>query len=130
LFSVVSPFIAHSGNAAEHFRNPECPAFPRLLSDYHDSEIPGLIYKLGHRVKAEPFNLISNSDLFLCDRPTFLTSVSPGYLAATSMSLMRWKLKRNILNSDPTAAGRRGKVQFRAQAWGFMGELKPFSESG
>src|SRR5260370_34922423 len=59
LFSVVSLLITHSGNAAEHFRTPSRPAFPRPLSDYHERDIPGLIIKLVHRIKAEPFNLIS-----------------------------------------------------------------------
>src|SRR5260370_16243215 len=74
LFSAVSLFTSRSGNAAELLPAPERPAFPRPLSDYHDREIPGLINKLVHRLKVEPFNLFGTLIFFFATVHTFPTS--------------------------------------------------------
>lgn len=119
-----SLFLGRSGNAAELSSAAERPPFPRPLSDYHDREIPGLINKLVHRVEVEPFNLFSTLIFFCAIAHTFLTSVF------TKIS-RRYEHEFDALEAHEehpvfgtAAARRRDKLQFRAQAWGFMGEVE------
>ena len=124
LFSAVSLFTSRSGNAAELLPAPERPAFPRPLSDYHDREIPGLINKLVHRVKVEPFNLISTLIFFLAIVHTFLTSVFTRISRRYEHEYDALEAQEKHPQSGAAAARRRDKLQFRAQAWGFMGEVE------
>ncbi len=124
LFFVTSLFTGRSGKAADHFPVLRREAFPLPLPDYHDKEIPGLINKLVHRVRVEPFNLISTLIFFLAILHTFLTP------AFTKIS-RRYEHKFDALEAEEmhpelgrAAVRRRDKLEFRARAWGFMGEVE------
>src|SRR5260370_17497590 len=127
LFSVVSLFITHSGNAAEHFRTPARPAFPRPLSDYHDREIPGLINKLVHRIKVEPFNLISTLIFFSAIVHTFLTQVFTRISRRYAHEFDALEAQAQHPEFRTPAARRRDKLPFRPHASGFVGGVEVVS---
>ena len=124
VFSVVLLFIPRSAIAAEHSTPPQHPDFPLPLPDYHDREVPGVFNKLVHRVSVEPFNLISTLIFFFAIVHTFLASFF------TRIS-HRYEHEFNALEAQEkhpqfggAAAKRRDKLQFKAQAWGFLGEVE------
>ncbi len=124
VFSAALLFTSRSAFAAERFTPPQGPEFPLSLTDYHDREVPGLFNKLVHRVSVEPFNLISTLIFFSAILHTFLASFF------TRIS-HRYENEFNALEAEEknpqlagAAAKRRDKLQFRAQAWGFLGEVE------
>ena len=124
LFSATSLFITHPGNAAELLRTPERQAFPLALPDYHDSKIPGLFHKLAHRVKVEPFNLISTLIFFSAIVHTFLTPVFAKISRRYEHEFDALEAQEQHPESGTAAVKRRDKLQFRAHASGFMGEVE------
>ena len=124
LFSAASLFTGRLGNAAELSPVPESPAFPRPSSDYHDREMAGLMNKLLHRVKVEPFNLISTLIFFFAIVHTFLTSVFTRISHRYERAYNALEAQEKHPEFGAVIARRRDKLQFRAQAWGFMGEVE------
>ena len=124
LFSAVSLFSGRAADADRLHPEQERAVFPKPLRDYRDGHIPGLIEKLAHRIRVEPFNLISTLIFFLAILHTFSTSVF------TRIS-RRYEHEFDALEAQeehPARAGpasrRRDRLQFRAQAWGFLGEVE------
>src|SRR5246127_404084 len=100
------------------------PSFPTPLSHYHDGAIPNTIDRLIHRVQVDPFNLVATIIFFCAITHTFLTSVF-------TKAAHRFEHEFTALESqelDPelgkVVARRRDKLQFRAQLFGFLGEVE------
>jgi hypothetical protein len=123
LFVLTELFGLSSPGYAAELSASTTSMFPRPLSDYHD-EISSVIGRLVHRAEVEPFNIIATLIFFCAIVHTFLTA------AFTKMG-HRYEREFAALETqelDPetgrTVARRRDKLQFRAQLFGFMGEVE------
>jgi hypothetical protein len=100
------------------------PPFPTPLSEYHDDAIPNTIDRLIHRVKVDPFNLVATIIFFCAITHTFLTSVFTKTARRFEHEFVALEAEELDPEHGKVVARRRDKLQFRAQLFGFLGEVE------
>ena len=100
------------------------PSFPTPISQYHDGAIPNTIDRLIHRVQVDPFNLIATIIFFCAITHTFLTSVFTKAAHRYEHEFVALEAKELDAENGKAVARTRDKLQFRAQAFRFLGEVE------
>lgn len=89
--------------------------FPRGLQSYNDSDIPGVVGRLIHRIKAEPFNVVATLIFFLAIIHTFMS--------ARFMSIAhRLQHEHDRLKANGEVP--RQSVCHKAEVFHFLGEVE------
>ncbi len=110
--------------AAELSSAPATSVFPRPLPEYHDDASRILITRLLHRVEVEPFNLIATVIFFCAIIHTFLTSTFTRMARRYEREFDALEVQELHPETGKVVARQRDKLQFRAQLFGFMGEVE------
>jgi hypothetical protein len=100
------------------------PSFPTPLSEYHDGAVPNTIERLIHRVQVDPFNLVATIFFFCAIAHTFLTSVFTKTARRFEHEFAALEPQEFDVQQGKAVARRRDKLQFRAQFFGFLGEVE------
>jgi Putative Na+/H+ antiporter len=100
------------------------PSFPKPLEEYHDEQIPGVLAKLGHRIRSDRFNLVGTV--------LFLRAIVHTFFASKLMQLSHrlehrfHQLAESETGAPPNAPvlRERDRLQFLAQTLHFFGEVE------
>ena len=126
--SVISSFLilltlGAVGEAAT-VSSETAPSFPTPLSQYHDDAIPNTIERLVHRVQVDPFNLVATIIFFCAITHTFLTTIFTKAARRFEHEFAALETQELDAEHGKTVARKRDKLQFRAQLFGFLGEVE------
>jgi hypothetical protein len=106
------------------------PPFPMPVEDYHDEQIAGITAKLVQRIQAEPFNLVGTLIFIGAIIHTFLASKFMLIAHRLEHQYHALKEQEKDASDDKKLSRMRDRLQFRAQLFHFLGEVKLFSEFG
>jgi Na+/H+ antiporter NhaD/arsenite permease-like protein len=121
---VTSWALRENGKAAGLLSDGAVPSFPTPLAQYHDTAIANVIDRLIHRVEVDPFNLVATIIFFCAITHTFLTSVFTKAARRYEHEFAALETQELDAELGKAVARTRDRLQFRAQFFGFLGEVE------
>ena len=113
-----------AGKAATPFSSETISSFPTPLSEYRDGAMANPLDRLIHRVQMDPFNLAATVIFFCAITHTFLTSVFTKTARRYEHEFAALEPHELDAERGKTIARTRDKLEFRAQFFGFLGEVE------